>query len=104
MNKLSSAKRTQVVTALIEGCSINSTCRMMGVSQKTVLSLIETVGTACAEFQDRWLRDLPTTRVQVDEIWSVCRMKQKNVPADTRGVLGYGDVWTFVAIDADSTL
>jgi IS1 family transposase len=104
MNKLSSSKRTSVITALVEGNSINSTCRMMGVSQKTVLSLIETVGTACAEFQDRWLRDLPTTKVQVDEIWSFCRMKQKNVPADMRGVLGYGDVWTFVALDSDSKL
>ena len=104
MNKLSSNKRTSVITALVEGNSINSTCRMMGVSQKTVLSLIETVGTACADFQDRWLRDLPTTKVQVDEIWSFCRMKQKNVPVDMRGVLGYGDVWTFVALDSDSKL
>jgi IS1 family transposase len=104
MNKLSSRKRTSVIHALVEGNSINSTCRMLGVSQKTVLSLIETVGTACAEFQDRWLRDLHTTRVQVDEIWSFCRMKQKNVPANMQGVLGFGDVWTFVALDSDSKL
>jgi IS1 family transposase len=104
MNKLNSRKRASVIHALVEGNSINSTCRMLGVSQKTVLSLIETVGTACAEFQDRWLRDLPTTRVQVDEIWSFCRMKQKNVPANMQGVLGFGDVWTFVALDSDSKL
>ena len=104
MNKLSGIKRTSVITALVEGNSINSTCRMTGVAQMTVLSLLETVGTACADFQDRWLRDLPTTKVQVDEIWSFCRMKAKNVPADKQGVLGYGDIWTFVAIDADSKL
>jgi len=104
MNKLNSRKRTSIITALVEGNSINSTCRMTGAAQMTVLSLLETVGTACAEFQDRWLRDLPTTRVQVDEIWSCCRMKARNVPADKRGVLGWGDIWTFVAIDADSKL
>jgi IS1 family transposase len=42
--------------------------------------------------------------VQVDEIWSFCYAKQKNVPADKQGQDGFGDVWTWTAIDADCKL
>ena len=48
--------------------------------------------------------NLPCKRLQVDEIWEFCYAKAKNVPADKKGVFGYGDVWTFVAIDADTKL
>jgi len=104
MNKLSTEKRTAIVSALVEGNSLASTCRMLNVSKTAILKLLADVGTACADLQDRWLRDLPCKLVQVDEIWSFVGMKAKNVPADKRGVLGYGDVWTFTALCADTKL
>jgi hypothetical protein len=90
MNKLSNEKRTQIITALVEGNSIASTRRMTGVAKLTVLSLLAEVGTACSAFQDRWLRNLDCKRVQVDEIWSFVYSKAKNVPASFRGTFGYG--------------
>lgn len=104
MNKLSTSKRVAVISALVEGNSIASTCRMTGVSKMTVLKLLADVGEACTKLHDRWVRDLSTKRVECDEIWSFCGMKQKNVPANLHQTFGYGDVWTFVAIDADSKL
>lgn len=104
MNKLSYEKRTQVITALVEGCSINSTSRMTGVAKNTILKLLRDVGMACADFQDRVLRDLPCQRIQCDEIWQFCYAKEKNVPAEKKGQFGYGDVWTWVAIDANTKL
>lgn len=104
MNRLPEAKRVAVISALVEGCSIASTCRMTGVAQMTVLSLLAEVGTACSAFQDRFLRNLDTKRVEVDEIWSFVGYKAKNVPVEKRGVFGFGDVWTFTALDADSKL
>jgi IS1 family transposase len=104
MNKLNHQKRCEVITALVEGCSINATCRMTGVSKNTVLKLLVQVGHACADFQDRVLHNLPCKRVQCDEIWQFCYAKEKNVPADKKGQFGYGDVWTWVAIDADTKL
>jgi IS1 family transposase len=104
MNKLGTEKRTAIVSALVEGNSLASTCRMLNVSKTAILKLLADVGTACADLQDRWLRDLPCKLVQVDEIWSFVGMKAKNVPADKRGVLGYGDVWTFTALCADTKL
>ena len=104
MNKLSSEKRAQVLSALVEGASMNSTCRMTGVAQMTVLKLIADVGAACAELQERWFRGLDCQRVQVDEMWSFCGMKAKNVPVELRNTFGFGDVWTWIAIDADTKL
>jgi len=104
MNKTSRERRIQIVTALVEGNSIASTCRMVGVAKNTVLRLLAEAGFACFDFQDRELRDLTSRRVQCNEIWAFVHAKAKNVPADRKGEFGIGDVWTWTAIDADSKL
>jgi IS1 family transposase len=104
MNKLSSDARARIVMALIEGNSIASTCRMTGAAKMTVLSLIREVGTACTKFHDATVRDLESERVQADEVWSFCSMKQKNVPAELQDTIGIGSIWTWTALDADSKL
>ncbi|MGQ0614428.1 MAG: IS1 family transposase [Planctomycetaceae bacterium] len=104
MNKLSTEKRIAVVRALAEGCSIRSTVRMTGVAKNTVTKLLVDLGRACWQYQSKVLRNLSSKRVQCDEIWSFCYAKEKNVPAEKRGTFGYGDVWTWTAIDADTKL
>ena len=104
MNRLPAKKRAQILGALVEGTSLRATSRMVGVSINTVTKLLVDVGTACAKYQDKALHDLRCQRSQADEIWAFCYAKQKNVPADKRGQFGYGDVWTFTAIDADTKL
>ncbi len=104
MNRLSAARQAQVVAALVDGVGINATCRMTEVSKPTVLKLLLDLGTACATYQDRMIRNVKARRIQVDEIWQFVYAKAKNVPADKRGVFGFGDVWTWVAIEADSKL
>jgi len=104
MNKLNTRKRVQVISALVEGNSLRATSRMTGVSKVTILRLLESLGPACAEYQDKALRGLTCKRIQCDEIWQFCYAKEKNVPADKRGQFGFGDVWTWVAIDADTKL
>ena len=89
---------------MVEGVSIRAITRMTGVSKNTVVKLLADAGNACLDYQDRTLRDLPCKRIQADEIWSFVYAKQKNVPEDKRGQFGYGDVWTWTAIDADSKL
>jgi IS1 family transposase len=104
MNKLSQSKRTQIISALVEGNSIRATARMVGVSKDAVLKLLFDMGVACAEYQNKALRNLSCKRIQCDEIWSFCYAKQKNVPADKQGQFGFGDVWTWVAIDSETKL
>lgn len=104
MNKLSTQKRAQIIACLVEGNSIRATVRMTGAAKNTIVKLLVDLGTACAEYQNKVLVNLPCERIQVDEIWSFCHCKAKNVPEDKRGQFGYGDVWTWTAIDADTKL
>src|SRR4030043_1782872 len=104
MNQLSTRQRTQVITALVEGNSVRATCRMTGVARMTVTKLLVDVGTACYKYQYKNLKNLQSRRIQCDEIWSFCYAKQDNLPQNKRGKFGYGDGWTWVAIDADSKL
>jgi hypothetical protein len=104
MNTLSMEKKVAVITALVEGCSIRSTERMTGVAKHTILRLLAEVGVACAEYQDRAIRNIPSKRVQVDEIWSFVGCKEKNVTLERAAKEICGDVWTFVALDADTKL
>jgi IS1 family transposase len=104
MNRLSTEKRAQVIGCLVEGMSIRATVRVTGAAKNTVTKLLVDLGKACSEYQDRVLRDLPCKRLQFDEIWAFCYAKQKNVPEEHQGEFGYGDIWTWVAIDADTKL
>ena len=104
MNKLTKQKTSQIISALVEGSSLRATSRMCDVAFNTVLNLLPAIGNACADYQDRVLRNLSCKRIQCDECWSFCYAKQKNIPESLKGQFGYGDVWTWVAIDADTKL
>src|SRR6266852_5717840 len=104
MNKLSNAKRTQVIAALVEGNSMLAVSRMTGVAKNTVSKLLADIGEMCARYQDEHFRNLKCKRIQCDEIWSFVGMKQKRVPEDMQYSFGVGDVYTWVAIDADTKL
>lgn len=104
MNRLSKQQRTQIITALVEGNSLRAVSRMCDVAFNTILKLVPEIGLACEKYQDRVLRNLPCRLIQCDEIWSFCYAKQKNVPADKQGQFGFGDVWTWIAIDAETKL
>ncbi len=105
MNRLDSSKRAQVINCLIEGCSIRSTVRMTGIAKKTVMRLLVEVGTVAADYQDRVMRNLECSRVQVDECWAFIAAKAKNVTPEMRAKNpDAGDIWLWTAIDADTKL
>jgi len=104
MNRLSKDKQKQIVAALVEGNSIRATSRMTGAAKGTVLKLLVDVGRACLGYQHRALKNLPCKNIQCDEIWAFCYSKAKNVPEDKQDKFGYGDVWTFTALCADTKL
>ncbi len=104
MNILTKEKRIQVLRALVEGNSIRATVRITGIAKNTVVKLLRDAGRACERFHNKVMVDLPCKRIQVDEIWSFCYAKQKNVPEKYKGQYGYGDVWTWVALDPDTKL
>jgi IS1 family transposase len=103
MNRLATDKRSAVISALVEGTSINATCRMTGVSKHTVLKLLEDMGCACAAYHNDHVRNLRVRRVQADEIWAFVYGKDKNLTLE-QVQSGAGSVWTWTAIDADTKL
>ena len=104
MNRLDVKQRAQIISALVEGNSLRATARMVDVAFNTVLKLLPQIGHACAEYQDKTLHNLSCKRIQCDEIWSFCYAKEKHVPKDKQGKFGYGNIWTWVAVDADTKL
>jgi IS1 family transposase len=103
-NRLSTEKRAQVIGCLVEGMSIRATVRVTGVAKNTITKLLVDLGDACSYAANELLVDLSCERVQCDEIWSFCYAKARNVPEEHKGEFGYGDVWTWTAIDADTKL
>src|SRR5947209_16872095 len=103
MNVSSTDKRTQVIASLVEGTSINATCRITGVAKHTVLKLLKNLGCACAAYHNTQIRNLSVRHVQCDEIWAFIYAKQKNVSLEQMQQ-GAGDVWTWTAICADTKL
>jgi IS1 family transposase len=104
MNRLSLAKRVQILGCLTEGMSMRATSRLCDVSINTVTKLLVDVGTACEAYQLDKLVNIKAQRIQCDEIWCFVGAKEKNVPWQRKGRFGNGDVYTWVALDADSKL
>ncbi len=99
-NILKTEKKVAVISMLAEGTSIRATERITGVNQNTIMSLNRRVGDACKKIMDEKMRGLNCRNVEIDEIWGFVGAKRKN--AERAGA--YGDVWTFIALDADSKL
>ena len=104
MNKLPVEKRVQILSMLCEGSSMRSITRVCDVSLNTVTKLLIDAGHACAAFHDQKVRNVTTTKVQCDEIWSFSYVKAKNLRFAKSAPLDSGDVWTWTGIDADSKL
>jgi IS1 family transposase len=76
---------------------------MTGVAKHTVLNLLRDIGCASASYHDRHVRNVRVRRLQCDEIWEFVGAKKKNVTPEQE-TKGWGDVWTWTAIDADTKL
>ena len=104
MNTLSRPQQVLALKCLLDGMSIRATTRVTGVARNTLARLIVETGKVCARYQDNALRGLPCKRVQVDEVWSFVYAKEKNVPRATNAPPQAGDVWTWIALCADTKL
>jgi IS1 family transposase len=104
MNKLPLPKRTQILEMLCEGSSMRSISRVADVSINTVAKLLAEAGEACLAIHNEMVQNVPSRRIECDEIWSFCYAKQANVAAAKSAPEEAGDVWTWTAIDADSKL
>jgi IS1 family transposase len=97
--RVDTAKTVQVVKMLCEGLGVRSTARLSGVEKKTVLNILTTVGTHCAEFMDERLRNLKPEPIEIDECWTlVAHKRAKGNTPDS------GDFYAYLASGKDSKL
>lgn len=104
MSKLSLEKRAQILAMLVEGSSMRSISRVVGVSINTVVKLLAEAGEACIDFHDEQVRNLNCERIECDEIWSFVYAKEKNAANAKNAPTFAGDVWTWTSICANSKL
>ncbi|MGO8953057.1 MAG: IS1 family transposase [Rhodomicrobium sp.] len=104
MSKLSLNERVQILSMLVEGSSMRSISRVVGVSINTVTKLLAEAGEACIDFHDENVRGLNCKRIECDEIWSFVYAKEKNVDAAKNAPTFAGDVWTWTSLCADTKL
>src|SRR5450631_3485416 len=103
MNRLSIESRAAILGLLVEGNSLRAITRLTGVSINTVSKLLVDLGAVCSKFHNQNVRNVRVRRLQCDEIWCFIGAKAKNVTAEKKAE-GWGDVWTWTAIDADTKL
>lgn len=99
-NILKTEKKVAAISMLCEGASIRAVERITGIQKKTIGRLALRVGQACKRIMDEKMRGLTCKQIEVDEIWGFIGTKRNN--AKKAGA--YGDVWTFIALDADTKL
>jgi IS1 family transposase len=104
MNRLDIATQAKVIGCLVEGCSIRATVRLTGVAKNTIVKLLAEIGRACDDCHDANVRNLKVRRLQCDEIWCFIGAKAKNTRIEKKAKFGWGDIWTWVGIDADTKL
>ena len=102
MNRLSTAKRIQILQLLVEGTTLRSAARIAGVKVDTVIRLQKEAGRACLAFHNRTVKGVYCEQVQCDEIWSFCHTKQRNLKPESPGT--HGNIWTWTALDVNSRL
>jgi len=102
MNILPVEKQVQIISSLIEGCSMRATARMVGVERNTITRTLLKIGERCAALLDTKIRRVPARRVQVDEIWTYIFKKQALITDDDPPERG--DQYVFIGMDADTKL
>jgi IS1 family transposase len=103
MNRLPLEKRARILGMLVEGNSLRSISRLCDVSINTVTKLLVDVAAAAMEYHNTHVRNVQVRRLQCDEIWCFVGAKAKNVTPEQKQA-GWGDVWTWTGIDADTKL
>lgn len=104
MNVLPMEKQVQILNALVEGCSVRSTARLVGVEHKTVLRVLLRAGERCQQLLDEKMRNLRSRYIQVDEMHGYVQVRQKNLNPERHDELTQGEQYVFIAIDAESKI
>jgi transposase-like protein/IS1 family transposase len=97
--RLPDEKILSIIQHLVEGCSIRTTERIVGVGKQAILALLSTVGERCEKLMEDQIQSLSVRDVQCDEIWGYVGMKEKTKARRGKETDSLGDAWCFIAIE-----
>ncbi|MCQ4574767.1 MAG: IS1 family transposase [Candidatus Brocadiales bacterium] len=98
-------RKIQVLKALVEGNSIRSIERMTGTHRDTVMRLLVKTGDDCQrKVLDKYVHGFHSKLIQVDEIWTFVRKKERRLTPEEQTNLELGDQFVFVGLDAETKL
>ena len=107
MNRLSQAERAQVFGAWSKATrSEQYLPHDWAFARNTITTLLVALVPRLLRLSGpRTLRNLGSrAHIECDETWAFCHAKARNVPEEHRDEFGWGDVWTWVALDPDTKL
>ena len=104
MNTLPIEKQIQIINSLVEGCSVRSTARLVGVEHKTVLRVLLRAGKRCQRLLDEKMRNIHARFIQVDEMHGYVQVRQKNLDPTRHDEATMGEQYVFIAIDSETKL
>ncbi len=95
-------KAEMVLKLLLEGNSVSSVERVTEVHHATILKLLVLAGEKCERIMAEKIRNVKVQDVECDELWSFVGCKNKRVRPEHDP--GFGDAYTFVAIERNTKL
>jgi IS1 family transposase len=104
MNVLTTKQQLDVLRMLLEGGSINGTSRFTGIARETCTRLMIRMGEACWRFLDREMRDLDFEHLQLDELWTYCGKKKKQITGEEPHAHEIGEFYIFWALHEQTRL
>lgn len=97
-------KKVMAIKCLVEGNSIRSTERLLGIHRDTLMRLGVRVGQYCQTLPDDLVTHIAADSIQCDEVWAYVYKKQRRCTEVEKASGVFGDQYTFVALDADTKL
>lgn len=104
MNRTKPEKRARIIHQAAEGASARSISRTHKASINAVYNVLRDAGDAAIDFDEVQLRDLKPNLIEIDEVHTWVRLKQKTCLRRGFAPEGAGVFWIWIALDAESKL
>ena len=102
--RLPDEKVLLILHCLVEGNSVRGTARLCDVEKRTVLTILKAAGENCERLLERRIRNVPVDHVELDEIWTFCRKKERRKTREEKARTDIGDQYVFIALEQTSKL
>jgi transposase-like protein/IS1 family transposase len=99
--RIETEQAAQVCSLLFEGMGINAIARVTGLSNNTVLNVLEVAGQKCDQFMRDNIRNVKASLVQVDELYSYVARHPSFVKA---GDPEKGEFYCYLSIERETKL